>query len=170
MHFFYTVTTVLRSASSLNHVISLVMCGVLLLTSVMLCCFVPELNFLRVWCKFLLLGVTAGLLWCITSNYRHILMQWQLYWPESWRPSASAEKDQNRAFLGKCHTLQLSVCSALRVRRFNVKICLKMTAQLLAFVFNGFSTTQAEKPVVLYSYNRGRNSTYKREIKQTWLY
>ncbi len=40
-----------------------------------------------------------------------------------------------------------------------------MTVQLLAIVFNGFSTTQAEKPVVLY--NRGRNSAYKREIKQT---
>lgn len=50
----------------------------------------------------------------------------------------------------------------------SLSLVLKMTVQLLAIVFNGFSATQAEKPVVLYSYNRGRNSTYKREIKQTY--
>ncbi len=81
--------------------------------------------------------------------------------------TASAEKDQNRAFLGKCHTFQFSV----RVRRFDVKTCQEFVlgaeddVAVVSYCFYGLSTTQAEKPVVLY--NRGRNSAYKREIKQT---
>ncbi len=139
------------------------MCGVLLLRSAMLFWFVPEWNFLSVSCEFLLLGVTAGLLRCITSNYRHILMQWQLYWPHCF----SRERPKHSFFTERVTPSNLvwEWGGSMSRHARSLSLALKMTVQLLAIVFNGLSTTQAEKPVVLY--NRGRNSAYKREIKQT---
>ncbi len=80
--------------------------------------------------------------------------------------TASAEKDQHRAFLGTCHNRWEWGGSMSRHAR-SLSLALKMTVQLLAIVFNGLSTTQTCRPLQ----QRKKQCIQKRnQTDLPWLY